>query len=74
MLFEINGGYGISIGQTSKSNYGNVNLLYQNPSFLKDYGIRGGTFVSILNDAGECLFRIDWDPKDGLHTQGRWVK
>ncbi len=73
-LFEINGGYGISIGQTSKSNYGNVNLLYQNPSFLKDYGIRGGTFVSILNDTGECLFRIDWDPKDGLHTQGRWTK
>ena len=68
-LFEINNGYGIKIGQTAKASYGYINLLYQNPSFTEQYGIRGGTFVSINNSKGDCIFRIDWDPKDGLHIQ-----
>ena len=68
-LFEINNGYGIKIGQTAKPSYGYINLFYQNPSFLKDYGIRGGTFISINNALGDCLFRIDWDPVKGLHIQ-----
>ena len=68
-LFEINNGYGIKIGQTAKASYGYINLLYQNPSFTEQYGIRGGTFVSINNSNGDCIFRIDWDPKDGLHIQ-----
>ncbi len=74
-LFEINQGYGIKIGQTAKSGYGYINMFYQNPSFIKNYGVRGGTFISICDKAGKCLFRIDWDPKDGLHVQGtsgRW--
>lgn len=68
-IFEINNGYGIKIGQTAKASYGYINLLYQNPSFTEQYGIRGGTFVSINNSKGDCIFRIDWDPKDGLHIQ-----
>ncbi len=47
-------------------------IAYQNNSFVKHYGTRGGTFISIHNKIGGCLFRIDWDPKDGWHTQGRW--
>ena len=68
-LFDINNGYGIQIGHTDKSSYGYINLFYQNPSFLKDYGIRGGTFISINNKLGECIFRIDWDPVKGIHIQ-----
>ena len=33
------------------------------------FGIRGGTFISINNNIGDCSFRIDWDPEKGLHIQ-----
>ncbi len=66
-LFSANNGYGFKIGKTANPNYGRINLLYQNPSFETKYGVKGGTFISTYRKNGERIFRIDWDPKDGLH-------
>jgi len=59
-LFAGNGGYGFKIGN-------NIEILYQNPSFQKKYGMSGGTFFSYSARSGKN-FRIDWDPLHGLHS------
>jgi hypothetical protein len=53
-LFGFNNGYGLKIGKRIES-------LYQNPSFQKKYGMMGGTFISIRDSNGTCIFRLNWD-------------
>ena len=60
-LFGFNNGYGLKIGKR-------IEILYQNPSFQKKYGMIGGTFISICDSNGKCIFRLNWDPRYGLHT------
>jgi len=54
-IFSANNGWGFN-------RYGRINLLYENPR------VNGGTFINIRNSAGEKIFRIDWDPINGLHS------
>lgn len=55
-----NDGYGFKLGDRTE-------ILYRNPSFVEDYGVPGGTFISIKKKNGDRLIRIDWYPKDGYH-------
>lgn len=64
-LFSANNGYGFKIGKTANPNYGRINLLYQNLSFEKKYGVKGGTFISTYRKNGERIFRLIWILKIG---------
>lgn len=55
-LFNINGGYGIKIGNS-------IEMFYQNPNAS---GGMGGTILSYNGKFGK--FRIDWDPTHLFHT------
>lgn len=52
---------GIKIGTTAKPQYGKVNIGYGNPA------TNGNTLISIQNNAGKSVFRLDADAKNMLH-------
>ncbi len=67
----------VKSGKLAKINKGegyrikNVDFLYSQPSFYKEYGVRGLTFINIngTKKSGNygSIFRIEWDPKDSYH-------
>ncbi len=52
---------GIKIGSTAKPQYGNVNIGYGNSA------TNGNTIISIQNNAGKSLFRLEADAVNMLH-------
>ena len=53
---------GIGVGKTTKPNKPRVDIGYGNP---KSYGY---TAANVNNSAGKSVFRIDYDPFNGLHA------
>ena len=53
---------GIGVGKTAKPNKPRVDIGYGNPK------AHGYTAVNVNNNAGKSVFRIDYDPTNGLHA------
>ena len=53
---------GIGVGKTAKPNKPRVDIGYGNPNS------HGYTAVNVNNGAGKSVFRIDYDPSNGLHA------